>query len=149
MSIAGVPPLVGVTNCSGGQAVWPYIPKTNKHVSVLIYIEIWYVRFRSVTSLGVGLNIFCASIPSSSLYLCLEFLTLCVCRSWWNPWAFNSSHVQRFPSGVTFRRALSKLKAQSLNVSFHWNVAEETFELWASSSETAFENVTPSGIGCT
>ena len=47
--------------------------------------------------------------------------------------------------GVTFSNAVSKLKAQSSNVTFHWNVAKETFEfeLWA------FENVTPSGIGCT
>ena len=40
-----------------------------------------------------------------------------------------------------------KLKAQSSNVSFatfQWN---ETFELWALSFETAFENVTPNGIG--
>ena len=28
-------------------------------------------------------------------------------------------------------RMLSKLKVQSSNVSFHWNVAKETFELWA------------------
>jgi hypothetical protein len=42
----------------------------------------------------------------------------------------------------------SKLKAQSWNGSFHWIVAKEMFELWALSFETAFENVTPSGIGC-
>jgi len=51
-------------------------------------------------------------------------------------------------SYMTFSKALSKLKAHSLNVSFHWNVAKETFELWALSFEIAFENVTPSGIGC-
>ena len=42
-----------------------------------------------------------------------------------------------------------KLKAQSSKVSsttFQW---KETLELWALSFETAFENVTPSGIGCT
>jgi len=39
--------------------------------------------------------------------------------------------VQPIPLGVTFSTALSKLKAQSSNVSFHWNVAKETFELWA------------------
>jgi len=33
--------------------------------------------------------------------------------------------------GVTFSHAVSKLKAQSSNFSFHWNVAKETFELWA------------------
>ena len=51
-------------------------------------------------------------------------------------------------SYMTFSKALSKLKAHSSNVSFHWNVAKETFELWALSFEIAFENVTPSGIGC-
>ena len=44
-------------------------------------------------------------------------------------------HIQPIPRGVTFSRALSKLKAQSSNVSFHWNVAKETFELWALSFE--------------
>ena len=42
-----------------------------------------------------------------------------------------------------------KLKAQSYHVSFATFQWKETFELWASSFETAFENVTPSGIGCT
>jgi len=32
------------------------------------------------------------------------------------------------PFGVTFSKDLSKLKAQSSNVSFHRNVAKETFE---------------------
>ena len=45
---------------------------------------------------------------------------------------------------MTFSNAVSKLEAQSLNVFFHWNVAKETFELWALS----FENDTQSGIGC-
>jgi len=44
--------------------------------------------------------------------------------------------VQPIPLGVTFSNAVSKLKAQSSNVSL-------SFELWA------FENVTVSGIGCT
>ena len=45
----------------------------------------------------------------------------------------------------------SSFKAQSWKIErlFHWNVAKETFELWALSLETAFENFTPSGIGCT
>ena len=42
-----------------------------------------------------------------------------------------SRMLQPIPLGVTFSNALSKLKAQSSNVSFHWNVAKETFELWA------------------
>jgi len=37
-------------------------------------------------------------------------------------------YVQPIPFGVTLSNA--KLKAQSSNVSFHWNVAKETFELW-------------------
>jgi len=48
-----------------------------------------------------------------------------------------------------FRQALSKLRAQSSNDSFHWNVAKGTFGLWVLSFETAFENVTPSEIVCT
>ena len=47
--------------------------------------------------------------------------------------------------GCHFRR----LKAQSSKVSFATFRWKETFELWALSFETAFENVTPSGIGCT
>jgi len=39
------------------------------------------------------------------------------------------SEVQPIPLGVTFSNAVSKLKAQSSNVSFHRNVAKETFEL--------------------
>ena len=39
--------------------------------------------------------------------------------------------VQPIPLGVTFSNSVSKLKAQSWNVSFHWNVAKEKFELWA------------------
>jgi len=51
--------------------------------------------------------------------------------------------------GWHFRKDVLNLKSQSSKVSFHWNVAKETFELWALSFESAFENVTPSGIGCT
>jgi len=49
--------------------------------------------------------------------------------------------VQPTPLGVTFSNAVSKLKAQSSKVSFHWNVVKESFnsELWA------LANVTPSG----
>jgi len=42
-----------------------------------------------------------------------------------------------------------KLKAQSSKVSFATIQWKETFELWASSFETAFEKVTTKGIGCT
>jgi len=56
-----------------------------------------------------------------------------------------SRGVQPIPLGVTFSKALPKLKAQSSNVSFHWNVAKETFELWALS----FRKWHTGGIGCT
>ena len=39
--------------------------------------------------------------------------------------------MQPIQLGVTFSNAVSKLKAQSSNFSFHWNVAKEMFELWA------------------
>ena len=56
--------------------------------------------------------------------------------------------VQPIPLGVTFSNAVSKLKAQSSNVSFATFQGKETFELWALSFERAFEIVTPRGIGC-
>jgi len=37
--------------------------------------------------------------------------------------------VQPIPRGVTFSKALSKLKAQSSNVAFLGDVAKEIFEL--------------------
>ena len=55
-------------------------------------------------------------------------------------YTYSQSHL-----GWHFR----KLKAPSLNVSFATFQWKETFELWALSFETPFENVTPSGIGCT
>ena len=39
-------------------------------------------------------------------------------------------------------------QSSKLKRSFHRNVAKETFELWALVFETAFEHITPSGIGC-
>jgi len=39
---------------------------------------------------------------------------------------YSRSHL-----GWHFRMMFQKLKAQSSNVSFHWNVAKQTFELWA------------------
>jgi len=56
------------------------------------------------------------------------------------PIIYSQSHL-----GWHFR----KLKAQSSNVSFATFQWKETFELWALCFETSFENVTPSGIGCT
>ena len=45
--------------------------------------------------------------------------------------ALNAINVTEIPLEVTFSKALSKLKARSSNVSFHWNVAKETLDLWA------------------
>ena len=78
---------------------------------------------------------------------------------------FSLKHVKRDVRALSFEfskmspHVVQKLEAQSSNVSFaafqssnlsfatfQW---KETFELWALSFETAFENVTPSGIGCT
>ena len=52
-----------------------------------------------------------------------------------------------------FSAALSKLKAQSAHLSFHWNVAKQTWRAFRFSNklgnfETAFQNVIPSWIGC-
>jgi len=60
----------------------------------------------------------------------------------------------RFPSGSRYSQShlgwhFWKFKAQSSNVSFATFQWKETFELWAFSFETAFENVTLSEIGCT
>ena len=73
-----------------------------------------------------------------------------ICLLHWNTStccvATHIMYIQPIPLGVTFSNAVSKLKAQSSNVSFHRNVrnvSKETFELWA------FENDTPSWIGCT
>jgi len=49
-------------------------------------------------------------------------------------------YVQSIPLGMTFP------KAQGSNISFHWNVSKEMFEL--SALQTAFKNVTPSGTSC-
>ena len=46
---------------------------------------------------------------------------------------FNSTlkpRMCRNPTWVTFSNTFSKLKAQSWNVFFHWNVVKETFEFW-------------------
>ena len=67
--------------------------------------------------------------------LCLSACRLSLVCRW-----YSQSHL-----GWHFR----KLEAQSSNVSFAMFQWKETFELWALSFETAFKNVTPSGIGYT
>ena len=51
--------------------------------------------------------------------------------------------LQPIPLGVTFSKAVSKLKARTSLLTETWQKKRASFELWA------FENVTPSGIGCT
>ena len=65
-----------------------------------------------------------------SRYVCV---CVCVCV------LLECAGEQPIPRGVTFSKAFSKLKAQSSNVSFRWNMAKETFVLRALSFETAFE----------
>jgi len=54
----------------------------------------------------------------------------------------NSFQVQPIPLRVTFSNAVSKLKARTSLFTETWPKRRSSFELWA------FENVTPSGIGC-
>jgi len=52
-------------------------------------------------------------------------------------------HLQPTPLWVTFSNAVSKLKARTSLSTETWQKRRSSFELWA------FENITPSGIGCT
>jgi len=54
--------------------------------------------------------------------------------------SFICTYVLPIPLGVTFSNAVSKHKAQRSNVSFHWKVAKETFELWALSFRKCHPN---------
>jgi len=80
------------------------------------------------------------------VYMYIPIYSRQLCRQWnWRLqmwlylYEYSQSHLGwHFP----------KLKAQSSNVSFATFQWKETFELWALSFETAFENVTPNGIGC-
>ena len=62
-----------------------------------------------------------------------------------NVYEYSQSHV-----GWHFRKLFrsSKLKAWTSLFTETWQKRRSSFELWALSFETAFENVTPSGIGC-
>jgi len=57
--------------------------------------------------------------PWCNIHTCLCFLCI---------HTYSQSHLGWHHK---FSNAVSKLKAQSSNVSFHWNVAKETFKLWA------------------
>jgi len=102
-------------------------------------------------TLSLSLSLIFRSNPlvlTSSWYLYCMCVCMCVCIYIYG-YIQTDIYIQPIPLGVTFSKAQSsKLKAQRSNVSFatfHW---KETFELWVLSFETAFENVTPSGIGC-
>jgi len=64
---------------------------------------------------------------------------------WSENWSCYRRKYSQSHLGCHFR----KLKAQRSNVSFATFQWKETFDLWALSFETAFKNVTPSGISCT
>jgi len=71
----------------------------------------------------------------------------------WKTRLVHSSHDNQDATFKTYGQShlgwhFRKLKAQSSNVSFATFQWKETLELWALSFERAFENVTPSGIGC-
>ena len=71
-------------------------------------------------------------------YMCWTLACYYYSSYWW-------LCIQPIPLEVTFSNAVSKLKVQSSNVSFHWKVAKETWEIWALN----FRKFHPSGIGCT
>ena len=66
-----------------------------------------------------------------------------MCKIWTHD--MTESYYSQSHLGCHFR----KLRAQSSKVSFATFQWKETFELWALSFATAFQNVTPSRIGCT
>ena len=57
------------------------------------------------------------------------------CKAWY--------FIQPIPLAVTFSNAVSKLKALTSLFTETWQERRSSFELWT------FENVNPSGIGCT
>jgi len=113
----------------------------------IIYTFIFYLKglTNSIHSNKSTMSTTTRSCVSSTHYSMFRQLTiqihihLCLVNSQYK-YIYSQSHL-----GWHFR----KLKAQSSYVSFATFQCKETFELWALSFETAFENVTPSRIGCT
>jgi len=60
---------------------------------------------------------------SDDVCMCEYETSSCLCLMMYSQSHLDWHFRMRFQS--------SKLKAQSSNVSFHWNIAKETFELWA------------------
>jgi len=70
-----------------------------------------------------------AARPNASARCLLPAILL---ERWLQVCRINMTFITANPTWkVTFSNVLSKLKTQSSNVSFHWNVAKEAFELWA------------------
>jgi len=100
-----------------------------------VVLATWEVGFRVFDEYIVQMY---SPLTSPHLVTCTRHLRGTSCTT--PPEMYSQSHL-----GWHFR----KLKAQSSNVTFATFQWKETFELWALSFETAFENVTPSVIGCT
>jgi len=108
----------------------------------------WYVSFHKLICLfwQVDMSLFTSWYVSFDKLICLfSQVDMSLFTSWYV--SFHKViclflHIQPIPLGVTFSNAVFKTQYQSSNVSFHWNVVKEWFELWA------YENVTPIGIGC-
>ena len=123
-------------NVRRSYSIWMY-----ECASLLLYINT-YVSFicgifsYRITSTQIQMN-----VPQTHIHIeCQRPVRPTKWHAWW--------HFRKLPRGVTFSKTLSKLIAQSSNVSFLWNVTKETFDLWALSFERAFENFIPRGIGC-
>jgi len=114
--------------------------------------ELW--AFENVSPSGIGCTIgTCGTYMHvnicSFMHICWygEDTFTCVC--WGVLMTISYMCLTRMYSQSHLGCHFRKLKAQSSNVSFTTFQWKETFELWALSFETEFENVTPSGIGCT
>jgi len=103
----------------------------------------WRAAEESSLSLSLSLRVISLSLSIYMSRLAAECRADNAESCWWvvslSLSIYSQSHL-----GWHFR----KLKAQSSNVSFAMFQWKDMFELWALSFETAFENVTPSGIGC-
>jgi len=82
-------------------------------------------------------------------------ITMCICIMYHNVYMY-VPHVSQcvYVSHYTYSQShlgwhFRKLQTQSSKVSFATFQWKETFELWSLSFETAFANISPSGIGCT
>jgi len=111
---------------------WRALTRYKRTILCIVIISMWYCLMETSFSLdhlchGSSLT-WWPCLPISFLFFtgtCSTFLVMCASIQ------VSLIKVQPIPLGVTFSNAVSKLQAQSSKVSFHWNVAKETFELWA------------------